>query len=242
MQKAIYIIVSCLLFTTVNAQFADIGVLGGLNYGGPIGKVDSATGQPLLGFEAGLFTSFKISERWYFKPSLYYTTKGADYSQFYTRDTIVEIEIQGVKGEVPTFYRANVNGAIRMHYLELPLSIAYKNKKRFFVETGPYFSYLLKGKDRGHVHLDIGEDGFLSDDRDYAYDDAIHQLEYGINLTGGYEFDFGMSIYLKGTRSLNRLYRTSHFEEIEQSEVKLYNTLVALGIRYKIFGSKVESS
>ena len=238
MQQLINIALALFLFVSASGQEIGVKLLGGPNFGGPVGKVDSADGSPRIGFELGVMATFNISPKWSIRPSLYYTTKGADYSQKYTRDTIVEIEIQGITGEVPTFYRADVNGEIRTHYLELPVMIAYRNTKGFFIETGPYLSFLLSGNDAGSVHLDIGEDGFISDDRNYSYDDAITQLEYGLSLTGGYEFNFGLSIYLKGTRSLNKLYQPNHFDRIAQPEIKLYNTLAALGLRYTLFRGK----
>lgn len=222
------------------SQGFNLGLQAGANYGGPIGMVDSAEGKPLAAYEFGVFSSIKLAEKWSFKPHLYYTLKGAGYWQKYTRDTIVEIEIQGVKGEIPTFYSAEVKGNIKAHYLEMPLMISYQTKRNFFVETGPYISYLLTSRDKGHLHLDIGEDGFLSDDRDFDYTEAIHQMEYGLGLSGGYQFPFGMSLYIKGTRSLRRLYKTSHFESQGQAEVKLYNTIVSFGLKYVLFGGKQE--
>lgn len=242
MRKYLYIVIVFFIFIgSAFGQGFEYGVLAGISYGGPVGKVDSAEGTPMVGIETGIFGDIKLHEKWSFKPYLYYTNKGASYSQSYTRDTIVEIEIQGVKGEIPTFYQATVNGKLKAHYLEMPLMIAYKNKKNFFVETGPYLSYLLSSRDKGQVHLDIGEDGFLSDDRDFDYDQALHQLEYGFGLSGGYEFPFGMDIYLKGSRSLRKLYKTSHFEEIRQTEVRLYNTIVSFGLRYRLNKSKEAS-
>lgn len=218
----------------------ELGLLGGINYGGPIGKVDSAEGSPITRFEAGIYSQIKLAEKWFFKPSLYYTQKGAGYSQSYTRDTIVEIEIQGVKGEIPTFYQANVNGNVLAHYMELPLVVSYKNKRGFFTDFGPYISLLLASRDQGDLRLDIGEDGFITDESSFEYTDAINPIDYGVTLGGGYQFNFGLGIYIKGSRSFRKLYKTSHFENLQQTEVKLYNTLVTFGLHYALIKPKKE--
>ncbi len=242
MAKNISIFFLALLFGFATyGQNIDLGIMGGINYGGPIGKVDSAEGSPLAKFEAGLLSSIKLSDRWYFKPSLYFTQKGAEYSQSYRRDTIVEIEIAGIKGEIPTFYRASVSGDVLGQYLEFPLAISYRNKKGFFVDLGPYLSFLLSSKDQGHLRLDIGEDGFITDESNFVYTKALNTFEYGAVFAGGYQFNFGLGLYIKGTRSFSKLYRSSHFEKLQQTEVKLYNTIVSFGLQYSLVKFKTES-
>lgn len=234
MRVALGTLLLTLLLSTQGWTQINIGPMAGINFGGPIGKVDSAEGNPITAFEVGLFAEFQFAERWSFKPHMYYTQKGAGYSQSYRRDTIVEIEIQGIKGEIPTFYRASVNGDVLAHYIELPLLVSYKNKKGFFIDAGPYLSFLVASKDKGHLRLDIGEDGFITDESDFEYTNAINPFEYGAVFSGGYEFNFGLSLYVKGTRSFTKLYKTSHFESLQQTEVKLYNTIVAFGLKYAL--------
>lgn len=234
------LLVALLFGSAMYGQNVDLGLMGGINYGGPIGKVDSAEGSPLTRFEAGLLATIKLSDRWFFKPSLYFTQKGAVYSQSYRRDTIVEIDLEGIKGEIPTFYRASVSGNVLANYLELPLAISYRNKKGFFIDAGPYLSFLLSSKDQGNLKLNIGEDGFITDENDFVYTNAINTLEYGAAFTGGYQFNFGLGLYIKGTRSFNKLYKTSHFEKLQKTEVKLYNTIVAFGLQYSFIKFRKE--
>ncbi len=138
MIRIIIICSYCLSFIPQGfTQEFSVGIVTGINFGGPVGKVDSAEGQPALGFESGLYGVYKISDRIALKPMLYYTRKGASYNKSYTRDTIVEVEIQGTTGSVPTFYDAEVAGKVVLHYLEFPFLISYENKKRFFIEFGP---------------------------------------------------------------------------------------------------------
>ncbi len=146
MKKIALLLIALLYVSIVNAQ--DINIVAGVSYGGPKPTefVDSTSGKPLVGAVAGFSLSFPLSERLSFSPGMYYSFRGLDYSQSFTRDTMFTVEINGTIGEVPSFYTAYVNGKMSLHYFEVPLLIEYRIWK-FKMTVGPYVLFLIAGKD-----------------------------------------------------------------------------------------------
>jgi len=219
-----------------NGFAQDIHIGAGISYGGPIPVeiVDSTSGKPLIGAIAGLSFSFPINDRFSFIPGLYYSYRGLDYSQSFTRDTLYTVVINETSGKVPSFYTAYVNGRMRLHYVDIPLLIGYRLWK-FQIMFGPYVSVLLAGKDAGNVRVVIGSGGFFDDyHEDYDNYPALRKMEQGLML-GSYAAIYrNLSIEMKATRSFFTLYNLKKLPDHGQGIVKMYNTYVQLGLVYKV--------
>jgi hypothetical protein len=214
----------------------NIGIGGGINYGGPIPTetIDSTSGKPLIGFTAGISYSIPLSERFSFQPQLYYSYRGMDYSQSYTRDTLFTVIINGNSGEVPSFYTAYIDGSMRLHYIDIPLLVTYRILK-FQLMFGPYISVLLGGRDSGDVRVVIGSGGFF-DDYTEAYSNyaVIRKLEQGFMVGSTAPIYKNLSIEIKASRSFTTLYNLDKIVDRGQGSVKMYNTYVQLGLVYTL--------
>ena len=208
----------------------------GLNYGGPIPTevVDSTSGKPLIGITAGLTYSIPINDRFSFSPALYYSFHGLDYSQSFTRDTLFTLDINGTTGQVPSYYTAYVNGAMRLHYIDIPLLISYRIYK-FQMLFGPYISVLMMGKDDGNVRVVIGSGGFF-DDYTEVFDNfsVIRKVEQGIILGSRAHVYKNLSFEVKVSRSFFSLYNLDKLSDMGQGKIKMYNTYLHLGLVYKL--------
>lgn len=224
------------LFSLEHGFPQDIDIGAGINYGGPIPveTVDSTSGQPLIGAMAGLSFTIPMGERFSFVPGLYYSFHGLNYSQSFTRDTLFTVIINGTSGEVPSFYTAYVNGRMRLHYIDIPLLAGYRIWK-FQLLFGPYFSFLLGGKDAGDVRVVIGSGGFY-DDYTEEYDNykALRKMEVGGMVGSKTPIYRKLSIEMKVSRSLMTLYDLDKLPDLGQGIVKMYNTYFQVGLVYKI--------
>jgi hypothetical protein len=221
------------LFGKMSAQ--DINVWAGINYGGPLPTevIDSSSGTPKVGISAGVSYDFPINDQFYFSPGIFYSYHGLKYSQTLRRDTLFTIEINGVSGQVPSFYTAYVDGVMGLHYINLPLLMGFKVWKFNFL-LGPYISFIIAGKDNGNVKAVVGEGGFFEDYYE-SFDNfsKIRKFDQGIIFGGDLPLFKSISIRTKVSRSFLTLYKPSNAIDGPGS-VKMYNTYMHLGLVYKI--------
>ena len=214
------------------AQNFNIGV--GFNYGGPFPTqvVDSTSGKPIAGLIAGVSYSIPLSERFSFLPGLYYSFRGLEYSQSFTRDTLFTVVINGISGQVPSFYTAYVDGAMRLHYIDIPLLITVRVFK-FQMMFGPYFSILLAGKDAGNVRVVIGSGGFYDDYTDvFSNYSAIRKVEQGFMLGSSMLVYKNFGVDVRVSRSFFTLYHPDRLPDRGQGTFRMYNTYMHVGLVY----------
>ncbi len=236
-----FIIFLAVLYATTEIGYSQNLSLGaGISYGGPIPTevIDSTSGNILLGYIAGLSYTIPISERISFVPQLYYSSRGLDYGQIFTRDTLIRVNINGIIGELPSYYTAYVDGKMRLHYIDIPLLISYRIWK-FQLLFGPYFSFLIAGSDAGNVRAVVGTGGFI-DDYNEAFDNypALRKMEQGLVLGSHFPVYKKLSVEMKVTRSFLTLYDLNKLADNGQGVVKMYNTYMQLALVYQFQFSK----
>jgi Outer membrane protein beta-barrel domain len=214
------------------------GLRAGGMYGGPIpaeSDPDSSSGKAAFGPSGGAFVSYALSERWRLQVGLDYALKGAQYQQLLRNDTLMPLQIlPGVTDTVPTFYYADVQGKMSLHYLDLPLLVQWRATKRMWLQFGPYGSALLGGKDAGTIDIQIG-DGTIFPDTTTAFDNIgeIRRIDFGLCLGGSYELDNGLFVEMRAQRSLRGLYRKGFLSSQGLAEIPLYHTQFYLGLGWR---------
>ena len=236
------ILILVILLLTIESGIAQSFSVGaGINYGGalPTEKVDSTSGKPLIGLNTGIAYTIPLSKRFSFTPALYYSFRGLDYGQNFTRDTLFAININGVSAEVPSYYTAFVNGSMRLHYINMPLLFSYRIFK-FNITFGPYLSVLVSGKDAGDVRVVIGEGGIL-DDYMESFDNfsVIRKLEQGFIIGSQTPIYKNLNLEMKVSRSLFTLYHPDRVIDNGQGIVKMYNTYMEIGLVYQFKSEKL---
>ncbi|MFZ4401223.1 MAG: outer membrane beta-barrel protein [Bacteroidales bacterium] len=219
-----------------SAQINQMHVFAGINYGGPIptNSIPNSSGKPIIGINSGLGYTFKISGKLAIISELFLSTKGTEYSQTYTRDTLVKINIMGVQGEVPSYYTAYVNGKMKFYYLDFALLMAYKTKFTSFL-IGPYISGIISGKDVGSVRIMIGDGGFYDDFyQDFDNYSFIHKIDAGFIAGSLIPIYKKLSLTFKLSRSFISIYKDGFFISKGNSDNKLFNTYIYLSIAYKL--------
>lgn len=215
-------------------QNVSIGL--GMNYGGPLPTetIDSSDGKPLVGLMAGAAISIPINDRLSFYPSIYYSFRGIEYSQSFTTDTLIEVEINETTAVVPSFYTAHVNGAMRLHYFDINLLLMYRIKK-FKLMFGPYFSLLFTGKDAGNVRVVIGHGGFFDDFEDeYNNFSAIRKVEPGLMIGSIMPIYKKLNLETRFSRSLLTLYMPGKLPDRGQGSIRMFNTFFHMALVYNL--------
>ena len=235
MKKPVLLLIIFLLGTGYShAQEIVFGA--GINYGGPIPTepIDSASGNLLVGTNVGICLSFILNERFSFVPGLQYSFRGMDYGQVYTRDTMIDIDVNGTSAKVPSYYTADVGGKMRLHYIDIPLLIGYRFWKIQML-LGPYVSFLLAGKDAGNVKVVIGTGGVFDDHyEDFDSYDALRKTEIGLMLGSSTNIYKNLGLEIKVTRSFCTLYDLNKLKDNGQGLVKMYSTYLQMGLTFAI--------
>ena len=177
--KLLACLLGLLMPAALHAQW-DYGMEVGLNAGAPIPEkmVTGAKGQPGVQPVLGLFAVYSMKRRIDIQASLYFDSKTASYSSPVAYPYIV------VSGDSIDSFSGKVKGKFSNRYLSLPIFVFYKLGHHWSVGAGGYFSYLLRGSNKGQ--LTEGKAGFNGmfaiDDRAFDESSQIHSIDYGLNI------------------------------------------------------------
>jgi hypothetical protein len=232
----IILLLTTTIFSQEKEEKFDYGVKGGFIYGGPMpAKIpENVDGSPVFGPYCGIYFDYKLSENISLHPEISLSIKGVNFRTDYRRDTIVETEINGQKGTVPTFYNAKVIGEMAITYLDIPVFLTYYLASYATLYFGAQSSFLIGGKNDVLAHVVVGEGGFY-DDVEARFDNYgfINTFDFAFCLGSSHDItdDFSLSFY--GTRSIKSFYNNNFKTEKEFDNGKMYNTYFVGSISYK---------
>ncbi len=239
MKKILFLACAFFVTQTTWGQEIDWGVRAGAIFGGPIPtnvSPDSSDGTPGWGPSLAVWASYALTPKLKVRAELGYSYKAADYSLLIRTDTSVTLELlPGIVDTVPSFYFADVNGSLGLHYLELPIFIQYETFPRLHLNAGINLGYLLAGSDDGTADIQIGEGGIFEDTlTTFAnFPDELQRFDLGVLLGSSYTFDFGLELEIRGYRSLTGLYRKGFFDSQGLPGNQNFNTQVFLGAGWR---------
>ncbi len=209
------LLIFCALFIcslSLNAQVrkTKFDLFIGAQYGGPLPSktIDSASGTPLLSPQIGGRTFLEMSKISSISLGIAFSQKGANYSQKYKRDTLVDVGF----GLVPTFYTANVVGQIKLLYLDVPIDYCYKISEKQTIAFGINSSFLLSGFDKGTVSINGGYGGyggFADLNQEFDNFSTIQKFDFGGHFFYKYLFYKNFFTSIDVYRSFRGLYKSS---------------------------------
>ena len=139
--------------------------------------------------------------------------------------------IPGRIDTVPSYYRADINGRMRLGYIDIPLLVNFHPTERMRIGLGLQPSLLIAGRDTGTVQVQIG-DGTLFPDEYQQYDNYADMKSFALalGLQASYSFPFGLELGIKVDRSLTRQYEKGFFEKRGFDENPMYQTQFAFRV------------
>lgn len=115
---------------TVNTK-AIFGIKGGVNISSFSASVNSET-KPLVGLNLGIYIKKKISDKFFFRPEIYYSKQGQ-------KDNFI----------VPPSGPSIGSTTTTLNYLNVP--ILFELGKKISFQFGPQISLLMNGTEKGYV-------------------------------------------------------------------------------------------
>jgi hypothetical protein len=208
MKKNILTAVAVFAFGFSNAQEAKFGVKAGLNLSTLSGNyVEQSQIQP--GFVLGGFAAVKLTDKFIFQPEVLFSFQGSAYRNYYDF------------GNVQSYEQDNLN----LNYLLLPIMAKYYVAKKFSIEVGPQFGFLLTARTNFFSYTDAGNGYVNSDSKDVK--DQFKTFDFGINVGGGYDFTDKWGIDLRYNFGLNNAAQN------DNSSYKANNQVLSVTGSYK---------
>jgi hypothetical protein len=230
MRKLLTVFILLLVITNANAQWS-AGLVAGIKYGGPIGKVEG-TGKPLPGLIGGPTVKRWFGEKWRLSASVLYSFHGVEYSQTSTNDSTVYVTINQQQVPVTTNYTSNVKGTIRLHCIDVPIMVSRFIGKHSSIDFGPQLSYIVAGSDKGTNDVVFVENGIFNQKVQYNNFEELNRMDYGITLGGTYYTNFGLNVSVRASRGFRSLYKKGFFSSRGVTETGMYNTFVHVAVGY----------
>jgi Outer membrane protein beta-barrel domain len=187
-------IVIVLLFVFINSN-AQENVRFGLKAGLNISKLTisginvAPEVNSKLGFHAGAFLAFKISEKFGLQPEALYSNQGYKTS---FKDGFNQYKVE-----------ANIN------YIAIPIMIKFYPVKKFNIEVGPQISFLLnhKGLVNKQSLIAYNDPAFGNSTVELDFEDKTQSIEFGLNAGVSYQINnniIGSARYNFGISNVNK--------------------------------------
>lgn len=193
------LVIFCLLaFQELSAQLS-YGASAGVNIGVVIGPLrENSAAQPVIAPSLGLVAYQGISPKFSVQMEARYCLTGVHFQQqIFDRDTLWTEEIGGLEYQIPATYSADVDGQIKLHYLDLPMQLIYHFSPRLSTGFGPRFALLFKGKFKGTGDIVIGEEYiFAETTEDFDESENLHLFDFGLTASWQYKFSSRMQAQL----------------------------------------------
>jgi opacity protein-like surface antigen len=185
-KKNILSVIAILLFGIANAQEAKFGVKAGLNLSTLSGD-SYPESQILPGFVLGGFAAVKVTDKFVFQPELLFSFQGTAYRSYYN-------------GNYNDYYQQeNLN----LNYLLIPIMGKYYVAKKFSLEFGPQFGFLLTARTNYFNSNTVGDGNYNTDSVDIK--DQFKSFAFGLNVGAGYDFTDKWGINLRYNFGLNNV-------------------------------------
>jgi hypothetical protein len=207
------------LFFNANAQNVALGIQGGISIpnltaGSGASATPLSTGySSRSGPDAGIYAEFKFSNLFSLQPTLEYSSQGGKKDGLQAFPTPTQVAQEFPSGQSPQYLYANYNSTAKLNYLMLPILAKFgwnfkSSPFRFYVDAGPFLSYLVYAKQvtsgssdfytdpAGTMPLPGGEQSF---DNTQDIKDQIHKFNLGFEGNVGFAYKLKKSyIFIQG--------------------------------------------
>lgn len=220
-----------LLFSVPHISMGQVGVKAGFNLYNVITKDvngNEVYNDPKLnpGFHVGISYDIPVADNFYLQPAALFSTKG------YRIKRVEEY--------------SSIESYISPYYVEIPVNLVFAprlGEGRLLLSAGPYIAYGIAGKGRYYSKYLVGDETVSDNDlanlqfiKDFDEQDEDKwtygkPLDYGIQLSEGYEFNNRMSIQITGQLGLANL-KPHAGGERPTNKLKNFGLSISVGYRF----------
>lgn len=174
MKKIVLTLIAIIAVNSLVSAQIRFGVKGGLNLANvsvtpTIPK--GTTMSNLIGFHGGIILDVPLSEKISIQPNLLFSQKGIKSTS--SNSTIL------------------LDSKIALNYIEIPINVMFHATDALSIGGGSYLGYVLSGVSTSTVTFS-GKTETMTKDADFDRD--LKRLDFGLNITAGYEVSNGLII------------------------------------------------
>ncbi|MEK6615501.1 MAG: porin family protein [Bacteroidota bacterium] len=181
MKKLLFALQLFFLGSIITWSQVSVGPKLSLSFSNVIGGENSVGNKFKVGFSAGAFLKFQISDHVYLQPEVVYSTRGFKY--------------------VSSVGNQDTNLKHTLSYIDFPFLIGIQIGENGFINFGPQIGYLVNDKIKGVV-TNSSSSLNLNSSNVYGY----NVTEYALAFGGGYRFPFNLMVAVHGVYGLTKLY------------------------------------
>jgi hypothetical protein len=168
---------------------SNFGIKAGATFGKFVPENSSTEFQYLLGFYAGGFYDFKIEEQWRFQPELLFALQG---SKITSRDNVIT-DING--NRLPGTSTFNFQYELYELTISIPLIVKLYLSKKFYLESGPQFGFIIdRNLTSSQVLLDGNDNSFVNE--------GNGNFDFGVGIGAGYDISQNISLNFRAYNGL----------------------------------------
>jgi hypothetical protein len=213
------------------------GLKTGVIFGGPLPSKwsEEFNGYPKFGIKVGFFLDYEINGSLSIISEMNIAYKGVDFTAFLQRDTIVEVEMMGEKGTIPTYFTADIDGGMEFFYIDIPILAKYDLFGMMTLLGGVQLSVLAGGDYSGKAHVVVGEGGFYDDIiEEFDNYDQLNRFDIAVCLGGEHRITDDFRLSILATRSLLPLMQGESYNSKYIDTGNMYNTYISFSIMYSL--------
>ncbi|MGZ5244678.1 MAG: porin family protein [Bacteroidia bacterium] len=205
----------------------EAGVVAGPNYSILYGNwLVNKSADPKIGLTSGLAFQYNLKKRFTLNANIYFERKGCQNireSEFLYKDSFL------TNFKSSSYYHAD--------YISIPIlaRLTFGKKVKFFINAGPYFSYLLAWNESHHFNAPEIREPEYNASYYYNYTENFRRYDFGISSGAGLSFpiqdDYTLTLEARNNLGLANI---SVRPVVDNKSIKNFSGLLLFGLNYKI--------
>lgn len=197
--KNLLLLTGIIFFTTSQSQNIAYGVKAGVNIAS-VGGSEAGDISPLTSFNIGGIYRMKLSERIDLQPELLYSLQGA------------KVETSLIRNEK----KVTAKGTLKLHYVNIPVMVAYSVWNNIHLEAGPQFGFLVGASSETNLMFEGDVDPETKQSlydqaelRDDNFKDDCKTLDLSLGAGASYGLNNGLFFNLRYNIGFTDIYKES---------------------------------
>ncbi|WP_291096835.1 MULTISPECIES: porin family protein [unclassified Empedobacter] len=220
MKKLFFIAAAMLGVVSLSAQekttSAQFGIKSSVNMSSFNGK-DVKDNDYKVGFSAGLYGHFPLTERFAVQPEVNFARIGGK-----LKDEVTEVGNTTVKTKNKT----------TLDYIQVPVMFKYyPGASRFNVEAGPQFGYNVYASNKTQVSTYVNNTVYNTEEKTDIKDN-VKDFDFGVNFGLGYNVTDNINVGARYYMGLTKIGDNKNNNNVEVGDVKNHSFSVGVGYSF----------
>jgi hypothetical protein len=185
----------CIVIGTMSLAQSTSGPKFGVKAGGNLSSITGSDYKSKLGFYAGAFANFPISQVLSIQPEVVYSLQGTKAKDKYYFGGLAVTDMKQTLG-----------------YINVPVMVQYNATSKFYLEAGPEFGFLINAK---------AEENFITTPLSRNNKDTMKTFNFGAGIGLGYRFTPNVGINARYIAGLTKILKNDFGDSSKNANFQL---------------------